>query len=439
MRLRVNLGSLLREFPARLGRAGTDLAVGVLIATGALLSVCLFLITAYFVILFVIGIGAMVLPIVTRWVRWLCNANRRVAARSGIEIAVPYQPEPDEFEKDIVGWIRRCKWILTDQATWRDLAWLLLNSVVGMIGFLPAAVLYYVLEGFALAFGLWKPVLRAQGTGREYFFVAIDSYPTAVLAALAAAALFVAWAWFSPLFLTVHAHFSRLLLGPTESSRLALRVQHLAETRTGALDAAAAELRRIERDLHDGAQARLVGLGLTLGALERHLTGESEEARRLLRDARTSSVAALRELRDLVRGIHPPILAERGLADALRALGLASPLQVEVEVSIPGEAPPPLESALYFAVSELLTNALKYSEAEHVEVSAWHDGAVLHAWVTDDGRGGADTTKGTGLHGIRRRLATFDGTLDISSPLGGPTVIKMEIPCVLSSLKTSSS
>nr|WP_316525170.1 sensor domain-containing protein [Kitasatospora sp. K002] len=406
---------------------------------GAMLSICLFLITAYFVILFVIGIGAMVLPIVTKWVRWLTNANRRVAARSGIEIPVPYRPEPDEFEKDIVGWIRRCKWILTDPASWRDLLWLLLNSVVGMIGFLPAVVLYYVLEGFALAFGLWKPVLRAQGTGREYFFVPIHSQPTAALAALAATALLVVWAWYSPLFLTVHAHFCRLLLGPTESSRLAIRVQHLAETRTGALDAAAAELRRIERDLHDGAQARLVGLGLTLGALERHLNSESDEARRLLRDARTSSVAALRELRDLVRGIHPPILAERGLADALRALGLASPLQVEVRVDIPGEVAPPLESALYFAVSELLTNALKYSEAEHVEVIAWHDGTMLHASVTDDGRGGADATKGTGLHGIRRRLATFDGTIDISSPLGGPTDIKMEIPCVLSSPKTSSS
>lgn len=429
----------LREFPARLRRAGADLVVGVLIALGAMLSVCLFLVTTYFVGLFVIGIGAVMLPIVTKWVRWLCNANRRAAARSGVEIAVPYRPEPKEFEKDIVGWIRRCKWILTDPATWRDLLWLLLNSVVGMIGFLPAAVLYYVLEGLALACGLWRPILRAQGTGREYFFVPVQSQPTALLAALAAAALFVVWAWYSPVFLTAHAYFTRLLLGPTESSRLAVRVQHLAETRSGALDAAAAELRRIERDLHDGAQARLVGLGMTLGALERHLDTDSEEVRRLLLDARTSSVSALRELRDLVRGIHPPILAERGLADALRALGLASPLQVEVTVSIPGEVPPPLESALYFAVSELLTNALKYSDAEHVEVSAWHDGAVLHAWVVDDGRGGADATRGTGLHGIRRRLATFDGTLDISSPLGGPTAIKMEIPCVLSSPKTSSS
>jgi signal transduction histidine kinase len=435
----VNIGNGLHEFPARLRRAGGDLVVGVLIALGAMLSVCLFLITAYFVILFVIGIGAVMLPIVTKWVRWLCNANRRVAARSGIEIAVPYRPEPQEFEKDIVGWIRRCKWILTDPASWRDLLWLLLNSVVGMIGFLPAAVLYYVLEGFALACGLWRPILRAQGTGREYFFVPIQSQPTAALGALAAAALFVVWVWYSPVFLTAHAYFTRLLLGPTERSQLTVRVQHLAETRSGALDAAAAELRRIERDLHDGAQARLVSLGMTLGALERHLGSESDEARRLLRDARTSSISALRELRDLVRGIHPPILAERGLADALRALGLASPLRVEVTVSIPGEMPPPLESALYFAVSELLANALKYSGAEHVEVSAWHDGAVLHARVTDDGRGGADATKGTGLHGIRRRLATFDGTLDISSPLGGPTAIKMEIPCVLSSLKTSSS
>ncbi|MGW1175371.1 sensor domain-containing protein [Kitasatospora sp. NPDC002543] len=434
----MNAGNGARGFRVRLRRAGADLVVGVLIALGAVLSFGLFLVTAYFVILFVIGIGAMMLPIVTTWVRRLCDAYRRAAARAGVPVAVPYRPEPPEFEKDIVGWIRRCKWILTDPATWRDLLWLLLNSVVGMIGFLPAAVLYYVLEGLALALGLWRPVLRARGTGREYFFVPVHSGPTALLAASAAAVLFVAWVRYSPLFLTAHAHFTRLLLGPTESSRLALRVRHLAETRSGAVETAAAELRRIERDLHDGAQARLVGLGLTLGALERHLGGESDEARRLLRDARASSVSALRELRDLVRGIHPPVLAERGLADALRALGLASPLRVEVAVSLPGEVPPPLESALYFAVSELLTNALKHADAEHVEVTVRHDGAVLRARVVDDGRGGADTARGTGLHGIRRRLASFDGTLGISSPTGGPTAIEMEIPCALSSPKTSS-
>ncbi|MFE7411503.1 sensor histidine kinase [Streptomyces laurentii] len=424
--------------PADLRRAGADLVVGVLIALGAMLSVCLFLVTAYFVILFVIGIGALMLPIVTAWVRRLCDANRRAAARVGVPVETPYRPAPAEFERDIVGWMRRCKWILTDPASWRDLLWLLLNPVVGMIGFLPAAVLYYALEGLALAFGLWRPVLRAQGAGREYFLVPIDSRLTAGWALLAAAALFVGWVRYGRVFLVVHAHFTRLLLGPTERSRLLLRVRHLAETRSGALDAAAAELRRIERDLHDGAQARMVGLGLTLGALERHLDSNPEEARRLLRDARASSVTALRELRDLVRGIHPPVLAERGLADALRALGLASPLRVEVAVALPGEVPPPLESALYFAVSELLANALKYSGADRVEVAVRHDGAVLHARVVDDGRGGADPAGGTGLHGIRRRLATFDGTVDITSPPGGPTAITMEIPCALSSPKTSS-
>ncbi|KJK54905.1 histidine kinase [Saccharothrix sp. ST-888] len=425
--------------PARFRRACGDLVVGVMIALGAMASLCLFLVTAYFVILFVIGIGAVMLPIVTKAVRWLCNASRRTAGRSGVQVAVPYRPEPKEFEKDIVGWIRRCKWILTDPASWRDLLWLLLNSAVGMIGFLPAAVLYYVLEGLALAGGLWRPVLHARGSGREYFFVPVQGSASALLAAVAAVALFFAWMWVSPPILKAHAYFTRFLLGPTERAVLATRVRHLAETRSGALDAAAAELRRIERDLHDGAQARLVSLGMTLGAVERHLDSNSDEARRLLLDARASSVSALRELRDLVRGIHPPVLAERGLADALRALGLASPLQVEVTVDIPGQPAPPLESAMYFSVSELLTNALKYSGADHVEVTAWHEDGVLHARVADDGRGGADATKGTGLHGIRRRLATFDGTLDISSPPGGPTVIKMEIPCVLSSPKTSSS
>ncbi|MFJ9691514.1 sensor domain-containing protein [Kitasatospora sp. NPDC101183] len=435
----MDVGRELREFPARVRRAGEDLLVGLLIAAGAMLSVCLFLVTAYFVILFVIGIGALVLPVVTGWVRRFCDANRRAAARAGVEVPRPYRPEPPEFERDIVGWMRRCKWILTDPATWRDLLWLLANSAVGLLGFLPAAVLYYVLEGLALAGGLWRPVLRAQGTGREYFLVPVQSRPGALFAACAAIALLLAWVRFGPVLLLGHAHLARLLLGPTERSRLALRVRHLAETRTGAVDAAAAELRRIERDLHDGAQARLVGLGLTLGALERHLGEESPQARRLLGEARTSSVTALRELRDLVRGIHPPVLAERGLADALRALGLASPLRVAVAVDIPGEVAPPLESALYFAVSELLANALKHAEAEEVEVRAWYDGAVLRARVADDGRGGADIAGGTGLHGIRRRLATFDGTLDIGSPPGGPTAITMEIPCALSSPKTSSS
>ncbi|MGK5732005.1 sensor histidine kinase [Streptomyces sp. URMC 124] len=439
MRTTGTLTDALGAWRARARRAGADMAVGVAIAAGSMAALCLFLVTAYFVILFVIGIGAVALPIVTKGVRWLCNLNRRAAGRAGVPVAVPYHPEPQEFEKDIVGWMRRCKWILMDPATWRDLLWLLLNTAAGMIGLVPAAVLYYALEGLAVGAGLWRPILDANGSGRWYCFITVDSWPSALLALAAAGGLLFAWLWVSRPALKAHAYFTRFLLGPAERTVLASRVRHLAETRTTALDTQAAELRRIERDLHDGAQARLVGLGFTLGAVERTMDRKPEEARRLLREARESSVLALRELRDLVRGIHPPVLAERGLADAVCALGIDSPLHVDVETDVPGPLPAPVESAMYFSVSELLTNALKHSGADRVEIALWHEQDVLHARVTDDGRGGADIGAGTGLHGIRRRLATFDGTLDISSPVGGPTVTKMEIPCALSSPKTSSS
>ncbi|MER6693169.1 sensor histidine kinase [Streptomyces minutiscleroticus] len=422
----------------RLRRAAVDTLVGTAIAAGAMLSVVLFLTTTYFVILCLIGIGFVALPYLTTAVRRLCDLARRAAARSGVPVERPYRPEPEEIERDIVGWMRRCKWILADPATWRDLLWLLLNSVVGLAGFAPAALLYYAGEGLVLAGGLWRP-LAEDGEGRWYASVTVDSWPAALAAAALALVVLAGWVLLSPPVLKGYAHFVRFLLGPTRRSELASRVRHLSETRSGALDTQAAELRRIERDLHDGAQARLVGLGLQLGAVERKLGPDDEEARQLLREARTSSVQALRELRDLVRGIHPPVLAERGLADALRALGLASPLPVTVVVDLPGKLPDPVESAAYFSVSELLTNALKHADAERVEVVAHYADGALRARVTDDGRGGARASAGSGLEGIRRRLASFDGVLEIDSPPGGPTVITMELPCALSSPKTSSS
>ncbi|MFI9243644.1 sensor domain-containing protein [Streptomyces sp. NPDC053086] len=422
----------------RLGGATQDTLVGVAIATGALLSIVLFVTTAYFIILCLIGIGFLPLPYLTRAVRRLCDLNRRAAARAGVPVERPYRPEPEEIEKDIVGWTRRCKWILADPATWRDLLWLLLNCLVGLVGFVPAALLYYAGEGLFLACGLWRPIADG-GQGRWYASVTVDSWPAALAAGLLAVVVFAGWVFLGPLVLKGYAYFVRFLLGPTRQAQLASRVQHLSETRSGALDIQAAELRRIERDLHDGAQARLVSLGLQLGAVDRKMNQDPEEARRLLRQARTSSVQALRELRDLVHGIHPPVLAERGLADALRALGLASPLQVTVVVDLPGRLPDPVESAVYFAVLELLANALKHADARRVEVVAWREEDILHARVTDDGRGGADVSAGSGLEGIRRRLASFDGVLEINSPPGGPTVIEMELPCALSSPKTSSS
>jgi signal transduction histidine kinase len=216
-------------------------------------------------------------------------------------------------------------------------------------------------------------------------------------------------------------------------------VQRLTETRNQAVDAAAAELRRIERDLHDGTQARLVALGMNLRALERMLPTSEPAALALVAEARDTSLRALNDLRHLVRGIYPPVLADRGLAHAVQALALDTPMPVELDIDLPGRLSAPVESACYFAVAEILANAVKHSGAHRVHIRMQHRDDVLRIEVADDGTGGADPSAGTGLRGVERRLGSFDGILAVSSPVGGPTMIAMEVPCVLSSQKTYSS
>ena len=221
--------------------------------------------------------------------------------------------------------------------------------------------------------------------------------------------------------------------------RLTSRVQRLSETRTDAVDTAAAELRRVERDLHDGAQARLVALGMSLRAAERLFATSPGAALALVGEAREMSSRALTELRDLVRGIHPPVLADRGLGDAVRALALETPVATKLDIDLPGRLAEPVESAAYFAVAEVLANAAKHAQARMVEIHMLHTGDVLRIAVTDDGIGGADPAMGSGLRGVERRLGTFDGILAVNSPPGGPTIVVIEVPCALLSLKTSSS
>jgi signal transduction histidine kinase len=214
--------------------------------------------------------------------------------------------------------------------------------------------------------------------------------------------------------------------------KLARRVQLLADTRTEAVDSAAAELRRVERDLHDGAQARLVALGMNLRAAERLMPTSPQAALALVAEARKTSSRALTDLRDLVRGIHPPVLADRGLADAVRALALDTPLRTSLDIDFAGRLDAPVESALYFAVAEVLANAVKHAHARAVEIRMQHHEGVLRIAVTDDGVGGADPANGTGLRGIERRLGAFDGILVVNSPPGGPTMVIIEVPCGLS-------
>jgi signal transduction histidine kinase len=220
---------------------------------------------------------------------------------------------------------------------------------------------------------------------------------------------------------------------------LTARVERLTQTRAEAVDSAAAELRRLERDLHDGAQARLVALGINLRTAETLMETSPSQARALVAECRDTATLALAELRDLVRGIYPPVLADRGLGDAIRALALDCPVQAPADIQLHGRPPVPVESAVYFAVAEALSNAAKHAQASSVFVRVAHTGGMLRAEVHDDGIGGADPADGTGLAGVEKRLAAFDGILAVSSPVGGPTVVVMEVPCALSSPKISTS
>jgi signal transduction histidine kinase len=244
--------------------------------------------------------------------------------------------------------------------------------------------------------------------------------------------LVAAGAWLVPRTIGMHAGLAR------RNSELVSRVRRLTATRVDAVDTAAAELRRVERDLHDGAQARLVALGISLRTTERLIRTDPDTAVALVAESRENSARALAELRALVRGINPPVLAERGLGDAIRALALDCPVATTADIDLPGRLPAPVEAAAYFAVAEALANAAKHAAARSAHVRAAHQAGLLRIEVSDDGTGGADPAAGTGLRGLERRLGTFDGVLAISSPPGGPTIVVIEVPCALSSPKISS-
>jgi signal transduction histidine kinase len=357
-------------------------------------------------------------------VRSLAGLTRRLAGEwCGVPIDAPYRRLPAGTGDGEVaaGSRQRRRWLLHDPATWRDLLWMVVNPVAGTV--LSCAA------GGAVVYGIFVMALPHGSTQ----LAGVIPHP------LYGVALAVAGFWAAPWLLRGYGELARWLLGPTRQSALGVRVEYLARTRAETIDAGATEVRRIERDLHDGAQARLVAMGMTLDAAGELIDTRPAAARALLNEARDSSVKALAELRDLIRGIRPPVLADRGLADAVRALALDSPLQAQVASELPGRLPGPVESAAYFAVSELLTNVSKHARADQVWIDIRHDGGMVRIGVTDDGRGGADPDRGTGLHGIERRLAAFDGVLAVTSPPGGPTVVNLEIPCALSSPKTSSS
>jgi signal transduction histidine kinase len=350
--------------------------------------------------------------------RGMANVERwRAALVLGAPIRSRYRPP-------VIGRILdRLRALFADGQTWKDLGWHLLLLPVGLVGF-TVAVCCWCWSLWCLTFPIWFKITPAAA---DFGSFTLDTWWWAALV------LFVGVATLPITVALVRGTaagtgaLARLLLG-ADTEELEERVEVLTETRAGAVDAAAAELERIERDLHDGAQARLVALAMDLGMAEERFERDPDGARELVEKARDEARQALAELRDLARGMRPALLAERGLAEAIRALAARTQLPTTVSVQAGGRLAPAVESAAYFVVAEALTNAVKHSGATRLTVRVERDGDRLAVEVSDNGRGGADPD-GSGLTGLRKRVEALDGELRIASPAGGPTLLRAEVPC----------
>jgi signal transduction histidine kinase len=374
-----------------------------------------------------VGLGLLItfigLPILmvtvyaSRWMAWL--ERRRAALVLG-------QPIPGVYKPPATGhFFDRVRAMFSDPSTWKDLAWHLLLLPIGIADFVVAVSAWSVSLGLISMPAWWWALPENDPT--ELGLFEVDSWGKAVLAcAIGIVALPIAAALVRGTAAASGA-LSEIVLGPTRG-QLEERVEVLAQTRAGAVDAAAAELQRIERDLHDGAQARLVALALDLGMAEERFDRDPEGARELVEKARGEARLAMGELRDLARGIRPALLSERGLSEAIGALAARTSLPTTVEVDLDGRLPAPVELAAYFTVAEALTNAVKHARAHSARVRLWRENGRLRIEVRDDGLGGANPN-GHGLDGLHKRLAALDGTLAIASPVGGPTVLYAEVPC----------
>jgi signal transduction histidine kinase len=345
--------------------------------------------------------GLPLIAVSSRGARRLGTVNRNMADRLlGLRVPAPaaFRPGPGFF-----GWLQSG---LTDRVAWRARGYLVLK--------LPMSVLS---SGVAIYF-------RAAAV----VYMLSPLWGQALLHFMLGVALWLAAPWILRAVLQLDLLLIRGLLGPTSLSR---RVEDLERTRADAVDDAAARLRRIERDLHDGTQADLVAVAIKLGLAKEKLDAgtraDVERARQLVDTAHRTAKEAIVELRDLARGIHPPAL-DSGLEAALTTLAARSPVLVDLVVEIPQRPSPAIETIAYFCAAELLTNVAKHSGARHATLEVVHVEGLLRVRVTDYGHGGARADAGRGLTGLASRVRTVDGWMDISSPRGGPTVVTAELP-----------
>jgi signal transduction histidine kinase len=363
-----------------------------------------------------VGVGLLLAPAALRALHALARRERRRLSRRGVEI-VPPDPPPT-----------RLRPALADPTTRRELGWLVrhatLGFLLGLLGFLlPLCAVRDT------SFPLWWRLVPEDATTTS---VGVGTAHT-WLDAVAAMLLGVGWTaillGLGPGMARLQAAPARRLLAAGPDTDLSLRVAELTATRAAALDAHATELRRIERSLHDGAQNRLVSVTVLLGAARRMAARDPAGADELLERAQSAAEQALAQLRSVARGILPPVLADRGLADALSGLAADCGVPCRVEADVPQRCAASVEATAYFVVAEALTNIAKHSGAARASVTVRARGGRLRLLVEDDGRGGADEDGGSGLTGIRRRVAALDGTLRLTSPPGGPTVLDVDLPC----------
>jgi signal transduction histidine kinase len=348
----------------------------------------------------------------------------RFAALLDVRIADPYAPPvPGE------NWLRRqWRWIWS-AAAWKEVLYTLILFPLAIVGF---TLVVSVWAGSLALFALPLTVLAMPGHVAQFGFIDIHAgWPAAAAGALGFLGLLVA-PWVSRGWATVDTVMGSGLLGRSateEIVELEDRVDTLVISRSHAIEIAEAERRRIERDLHDGAQQRLVALAMDLGMARQKRDTDPEGAKALVDDAHQEAKRAIVELRDLARGIHPVALGDRGLNGAIPALAGRCPLPIDVSVELTDRPTPSIEGMAYFIVSECLANTVKYASASRGSVRIHQDGERLHIEITDDGVGGAQPALGSGLRGLADRAESVDGHFEVWSPLGGPTVIRAELPC----------
>jgi signal transduction histidine kinase len=382
--------------------------------------------TTYFVVLVTglsVGLGVAIitfgLPIVLTFAvaRGFARFERRVAGGLlGLDLPDPYRPA-------VGGWWARLLSRIADPATWKDLAYLIIDFPLGVADFCVAVCVIGVTFGLIAApFYYWS----IPG-GLDLGLLRVDTLAEALGTMLVGVALAPLAVRLTSAFATIHALVARALLTASPDPELSARVVDLRSSRARLVAAADAERRRLERDLHDGAQQRLVAMALQL-RMARDRLARGDDALELVASAGDEAQKAIAELRDLARGIHPAVLTERGLEPALEDLARRAPLPVEVLESPTERFPAPVEATIYFVVSESLANVAKYAQATHATVTARCEHGSVLVEVADDGAGGAQVGAGSGLRGLVDRVGAMDGELTVDSPPGQGTRVRASVP-----------